>query len=236
MQTHDKWTRDFPERAGSKYADRWSAPGSQDRNSPAIWEALRALLVDDLGLLQEQVQSRRGEEGLDSDLVTILEIASGTGQQICFAVEQLHVLIGDRRCRRVRLQPTEADGVLVNSINQRAQQLLEKRTSVELLTAEQLEIESCQDWERIHNKLERIAVVFACNLTHIAPWQTTVDLFEQAAQTLRHNQKTTSDLATERSVMPTVFALYGAFAENGDLGGEGNRKVSETFYSGTHRY
>lgn len=194
---------------GTTQPKSWSAPGSAERNAGPIAEALAPYLGS-----------------FSAPKPVILEVASGFGRQICA------VAASAPNCT---LQPTEADKVLCGEID--------KATSSvnNILSAETLDVTDQGDWlALVHNvssSLEKSATpgsetvdalfhgVLACNLTHIAPWNVTQNLFSHLDPRLTYI--TNRGQASLLSPTEGWIALYGPFNENGTFTSPSNQKFDE---------
>ncbi|CCF53261.1 hypothetical protein NDA11_000127 [Ustilago hordei] len=195
-----------PNAEDAKYRISWSLPGSAERNSPAIAEALSPMLTS-----TSCTSSSRKP--------LVLEVASGFGHQ-------MHAIA----CRHPSIQfhPSEADAYPRTRIDSTISSL------PNVAKAESLDLLSQNDWTTlVHNISSETSAplpgedeglfdgVIACNLTHIAPWSVTQSLFSHLDPRLGY--------ATQQGYRNILqrdgwIAIYGAFNENGGYTSEGNQK------------
>lgn len=205
-------TTDIPaSEADAKYRSSWSAPDSAERNSQPIAEALSPLL-----------SSTSSSSSSSSRKPVILEVASGFGQQI-------HAIAS--RYPHFQFQPSEADAYPRSQIDAL------NATLPNVSKAEPLDLLDQNDWlTLVHNTAGTseapnsraseeeglFAGVLACNLTHIAPWSVTQNLFAHLDP--RIGWATQQGYCNLLSRKDGWIALYGAFNENGGFTSEGNEK------------
>lgn len=189
-----------------KLPNSWSAPGSAQRNAGPITEALTPYL-----------------SSFTVPKPVILEVASGFGRQIrAVAASAPHCVF----------QPSELDKDLCAEVNKSTSSL------ENVLSAETLDVTDQSDWMAlVHNvsaSLDKTATpgsdevdalfhgVLACNLTHIAPWKVTQNLFSHLDPRLTYI--TNKGQCSLLSPTQGWIALYGAFNENGTFTSPGNKQ------------
>ncbi|PWY98431.1 hypothetical protein BCV70DRAFT_201745 [Testicularia cyperi] len=233
----------------AKYRSSWSLPGSAERNSEAIAQALASMLES----AAIGSGSREGKKGR-KHRPTILEVASGFGHQIC-------AVAASPEGSKCRFQPTEADRYLCDQIDARAasssvsastiskgegdeqsQDKSRSKTS-NVRKAELLDLLDQNDWLALaHNVSAELDLgdedgegcgifdgVLVCNLTHVAPWSVTESLFSHLDPRLSYmtNQGTRSLLDPKTG----WIAIYGAFNQHGRFTSEGNQKFDHDIRS-----
>lgn len=198
-----------------KYRLSWSHPGSAERNSNPIAEALSPFLSLD----NDSPKSKRKP--------LILEVASGFGQQI-------HAIAS--RNPQCQFQPSEADAWPRSAIDSNNADLSN------VGKAECLDLLDQNDWlTLVHNvsgeasrsepsdNVDRDEGLFdgviACNLTHVAPWRVTESLFSHLDP--RVGYVTQQGYRNLLSKYDGWIAIYGAFNENGNYTSEGNKKFDQ---------
>lgn len=189
----------------AKYRSSWSLPGSAERNSQPIAEALSSLV------------SACSSDSLAHRPV-ILEVASGFGHQI-------HALASKHP--QCHFCPSEADSYPRQQIDLRTAQL------ANVDKAESLDVLNQNDWlTLVHNvsgKQESMRApeqdglfdgVIACNLSHIAPWSVTESLFSHLDPRVGYvTQQGYRNLLRRDHGW---IAIYGAFNENGEYTSQAN--------------
>ncbi|KAJ1028519.1 hypothetical protein NDA16_001685 [Ustilago loliicola] len=200
--TTDPATASQPSAQDAKYRTSWSRPGSAERNSLPIAEALSPLLIS------TSTSSRKP---------VVLEVASGFGHQL-YAVASRHPSI--------HFHPSEADTYPRTHIDSLTSNL------PNVAKAESLDLLSQNDWTTlVHNVSSETPIaagndeglfdgVIACNLTHITPWSVTQSLFSHLDPRLGY--------ATQQGYRNVLrrdgwIAIYGAFNQNGKFTSEGNQ-------------
>ncbi|SPO23343.1 uncharacterized protein UTRI_02021 [Ustilago trichophora] len=190
----------------AKYRTSWSLPGSAERNSQPIAEALSPLL--------SSISSTPTHRPV------ILEVASGFGLQISAIAS---------RYPHCQFQPSEADAYPRSQIDSCTADL------PNVGKAEALDLLDQNDWlTLVHNvsgENDTVSAeeglfdgVLACNLTHIAPWKVTESLFGHLDPRVGYvTQQGYRSLLSKNG----WIAIYGAFNENGKFTSEGNKRFDE---------
>lgn len=206
-----------------KYKDRWSIPGSAERNSIPINEAITPLSTR----LSSEIKGRTP---------SILEIASGMGTQISTIAKSNPNII---------FQPTETDLYLKSQIDSRVKEMgVEKNVRKTKI----LDLLEESDWKRLvvgsssdsgsnsdGNESESSGSlkslfdgVLICNLTHICPFEVTQSFFAHLDPRVEY-QDDKNGAQTILNQNHGLIAIYGPFNERGGFTSEGNRKVSFAF-------
>ncbi|EST07774.1 Protein of unknown function DUF938 [Kalmanozyma brasiliensis GHG001] len=192
-----------PSETDAKYRSSWSRPGSAERNAQPIADALSSLLPS-------PSSSKRK--------TTILEVASGFGQQIR-AIATTYP--------SVQLHPSEADAYPRHQIDTLTSNL------PNVGKAETLDLVDQNDWLTLAHNISGESAsteeglfdgVLACNLTHIVPWRVTESLFSHLDPRVGYvTQQGYRNLLSRDG----WIAIYGAFNENGECTSEGNRNFDK---------
>ena len=210
-------------RSKCTYPDRWSAPGSADRNKQPLWATFREFMLDMLAQTDDESNRKNSKAN-----VKILEIASGHGQQITHIASELdNVLVSsdedDRHLRSAEYAFTPSE------VDEHIREILSKQVEGNSLKKVHLTspLELNLDGPSWHTKLSEDGdanhvphVVLAFNLVHIAPWNVAESLFTGTAALFSTSRDGEGD-----TVLTRVLVLYGAFNENGCFTSEGNQKV-----------
>ncbi|KAE8259821.1 hypothetical protein A4X13_0g758 [Tilletia indica] len=191
--------------SSSRFPERQSLPGSAERNTPAIVDALLPHLT--------HLADRKGK----GTPVRVLELASGTGTHVAGFAKQASIA-------RVVFQPTEADEWMCAHILKTISSADGKDT---ILPPQILDLNETRDWDAVRKAQDAsddsgsiFDAVFAFNLLHITPFEVTHSIFQQLDPKLSQGQS-----------LPTLnqshgfIAFYGAFKEHeNDELSEGNAK------------
>ncbi|KAE8213133.1 hypothetical protein CF327_g3305 [Tilletia walkeri] len=192
--------------SSSRFPERQSLPGSAERNTPAIVDALLPHLI-------HLAADRKGKR----TPVRVLELASGTGTHVAAFAKQASIA-------GVVFQPTEADEWMCAQILKKVSSADGKDTILPPLI---LDLNQTRDWDAVKNAQDAsdnsgfiFDAVFAFNLLHITPFEVTHSIFQQLDPKLSQSQS-----------LPTLdqshgfIAFYGAFKEHeNDELSEGNAK------------
>jgi len=203
-----------PTLADGKYKDTWSLPGSADRNSTPIKDALSPLLQQ----LSISIKDRKP---------LILEVASGMGIQISEIAKSNP---------SIQFQPSDADIYLTSQIDSKVKGVgvenVKKARVLDLLDEENwgelaLPTTDANETKLEDDEKEKVESIFdgilCCNLTHICPFEVTKSLFAHLDPRVQYENNGGKTLLNQKV---GFIAIYGAFNENGGFTGEGNRKVS----------
>ncbi|KAK0522423.1 hypothetical protein OC834_001360 [Tilletia horrida] len=198
-----------------RFPERQSLPGSAERNTPAIVDAL----VPRLAALPPLLPA----DGRVS--VRVLELASGTGAHVA-AIARAEAL----KSRNLSFQPTEADAFLCGKIKEAVtlQQQAGRSQGATVLEPRILDLTKDNDWAGVgraqlevdgDERDQRTAAfdaVLAFNLLHITPFEVTHSIFAHLDPASYRVQQASEEAVPLLDQTHGFIAFYGAFKEHED--------------------